>query len=94
MTSWKDTVKVKNGLLSSWTNQMNMKTINESYAGKSLNGVPYREKAILLYGKRVTGVFPVFEGIKVVLDSSVDALYKQLGNTDYAACNYKAEGDA
>lgn len=45
--SWKDTVKVNKGLLSSWTNQMNMKTINESYAGKSLNGVPYREKAIL-----------------------------------------------
>lgn len=84
MTSWKDTVKVNKGLLSSWTNQMNMKTINESYAGKSLNGVPYREKTILLYGKRVTGVFPVFEGIKVVLDGSVDALYKQLGNTDYA----------
>lgn len=60
MTSWKDTVKVNKGLLSSWTNQMNMKTINESYAGKSLNGVPYREKTILLYGEEGYRSLPRF----------------------------------
>lgn len=37
-----------------------------------------------LYRIQVCGVFPVFEGIKVTLDGTVDSLYKELGNTDYA----------
>ena len=59
-----------------------MKIKNQNYEGKCLNGILYVRKSFKLYGKTVTGVFPVFEGIKVVLDGSVDSLYKKLGNTD------------
>lgn len=62
--SWKDTVKVNKGLLSSWTNQMNMKTINESYAEKSLNGVPYREKQFFFMGRGLQESSPFLRASK------------------------------
>lgn len=59
-------------------------TKNQNLVNTTSNGVPYIKKCFILYGIEVCGVFPVFEGIKVTLDGTVDSIYKQLGNTDYA----------
>lgn len=61
-----------------------LKTKNQNLVNTINNGVPYRKKSFTLYGIEVCGVFPVFQGIKVTLDGTVDSLYKELGNTDYA----------
>lgn len=59
-------------------------TKNQNLINTISNGVPYKKKSFTLYGIEVCGVFPVFEGVKVTLDGTVDTLYKELGNTDYA----------
>lgn len=59
-------------------------TKNQNLINTIINGVPYKKKSFILYGIEVCGVFPVFEGVKVTLDGTVDTLYKELGNTDYA----------
>lgn len=59
-------------------------TKNQNLINTISNGVPYKKKSFILYGIEVCGVFPVFEGVKVTLDGTVDTLYKELGNTDYA----------
>ena len=59
-----------------------LKTKNQTLINSICNGVPYVKKCFTLYGIEVCGVFPVFQGIKVTLDGTVDSLY--LGNTDYA----------
>lgn len=59
-------------------------TKNQNLINTISNGVPYKKKSFILYGIEVCGVFPVFEGVKVTLDGTVDTLYKGLGNTDYA----------
>jgi hypothetical protein len=59
-----------------------LETKNSKLKGTTLHGVPYKEKTFSLYGILVQGVFPVFQGIKVVLDGTVDSLYRELGNTD------------
>lgn len=61
-----------------------LKTKNQNLINTTSNGVPYIKKCFNLYGIQVCGVFPVFQGIKVTLDGTVDSLYKELGNTDYA----------
>lgn len=61
-----------------------LKTKNQNLINTISNGVPYKKKSFILYGIEVCGVFPVFEGVKVTLDGTVDTLYKELGNTDYA----------
>ena len=61
-----------------------LKTKNQNLINTTSNGVPYIKKCFTLYGIEVCGVFPVFQGIKVTLDGTVDSLYKGLGNTDYA----------
>lgn len=61
-----------------------LKTKNQNLVNTISNGIPYINKCITLYRIQVCGVFPVFEGIKVTLDGTVDSLYKELGNTDYA----------
>ncbi|MDM8242373.1 HNH endonuclease [Phocaeicola barnesiae] len=61
-----------------------LKTKNQTLINSICNGVPYVKKCFTLYGIEVCGVFPVFQGIKVTLDGTVDSLYKELGNTDYA----------
>lgn len=61
-----------------------LKTKNQTLINSICNGVPYVKKCFTLYGIQVCGVFPVFQGIKVTLDGTVDSLYKELGNTDYA----------
>ena len=61
-----------------------LKTKNQNLVNTTSNGVPYIKKCFILYGIEVCGVFPVFEGIKVTLDGTVDSIYKELGNTDYA----------
>ena len=61
-----------------------LKTKNQNLVNTTSNGVPYIKKCFTLYGIQVCGVFPVFEGIKVTLDGTVDSLYKELGNTDYS----------
>lgn len=61
-----------------------LKTKNQNLVNTTSNGVPYIKKFFTLYGIQVCGVFPTFEGIKVPLDGTVDSLYKELGNTDYA----------
>lgn len=61
-----------------------LKTKNQNLINTTSNGVPYIKKCFTLYGIEVCGVFPVFQGIKVTLDGTVDSLYKELGNTDYA----------
>lgn len=58
-------------------------TKNQNLINTISNGVPYKKKSFILYGIEVCGVFPVFEGVKVTLDGTVDTLYKELGNTDY-----------
>lgn len=60
-----------------------LKTKNQNLVNTTSNGVPYIKKCFTLYGIQVCGVFPVFQGIKVTLDGTVDSLYKELGNTDY-----------
>ena len=64
-----------------------LKCINEAFAGKSLHGVPFERKVLHIHGVEATGVFPVFDGIKVELADDVDTLYHQLGNTDPAFYN-------
>lgn len=59
-------------------------TKNQNLINTISNGVPYKKKSFILYGIEVCGVFPVFEGVKVTLDGTVDTLYKELGNIDYA----------
>lgn len=61
-----------------------LRTKNQNLVNTTSNGVPYIKKCFTLYGIEVCGVFPVFEGIKLTLDGTVDSLYKELGNTDYA----------
>lgn len=61
-----------------------LNTKNKDLNGKYLNGVLYSQKVFNLYGVTVSGVFPVFIGIKVCLDASVESLYHTLGGTDYA----------
>lgn len=61
-----------------------LSTKNQNLVNTTNNGVPYVKKNFILYGIEVCGVFPVFQGIKVTLDGTVDTLYKELGNTDYA----------
>lgn len=61
-----------------------LKTKNQNLVNTTSNGVPYIKKCFILYGIEVCGVFPVFEGIKVTLYGTVDSIYKELGNTDYA----------
>lgn len=61
-----------------------LKTKNQNLVNTISNGVPYIKKYFTLYGIQVCGVFPVFEGIKVTLNGTVDSIYKELGNTDYA----------
>lgn len=61
-----------------------LNTKNKDLNGKYLNGVLYSQKVFNLYGVTVSGVFPVFTGIKVCLDASVESLYHTLGGTDYA----------
>ncbi len=60
----------------------NIKCINSQYEGTSLHGVRYERKNFRIHGLQATGVFPVFEGIKVELQEDVDTLYHRLGNTD------------
>lgn len=61
-----------------------LKTKNQALVNSIFNGVPFIKKSFTLYGIEVCGVFPVFQGIKVTLDGTVDSLYNELGNTDYA----------
>lgn len=53
-----------------------LKTKNQHLVNTINNGVPYRKKSFTLYGIEVCGVFPVFHGIKVTLDGTVDSLYR------------------
>ena len=64
-----------------------LKCINEAYEEKSLHGVPFKRKILHIHGVEATGVFPVFDGIKVELADDVVTLYHQLGNTDSAFYN-------
>lgn len=64
-----------------------LKCINEAMAGKCLHGVRFERKVLHIHGVEATGVFPVFDGIKVELADDVDTLYHQLGNTDPAFYN-------
>lgn len=64
-----------------------LKCINEAFAGRRLHGVPFAQKVFRIHGLEAKGVFPVFEGIKVELTDDVEALYHQLGNTDSAFYN-------
>lgn len=56
--------------------------INSRLEGKAINGVNFEKRVFKIHGVYVEGVFPVFDGIKVVLPESMDVLYKKLGNTD------------
>ena len=52
-----------------------LKCINEAMAGKSLHGVPFERKVLHIHGVEATGVFPVFDGIKVELADDVDTYW-------------------
>lgn len=56
--------------------------INHHLEGKKMNGVEFGKKVFKIHGVYVEGVFPIFDGIKIVLSENMDVLYKRLGNTD------------
>lgn len=55
---------------------------NKKMKDKNINGVEYKEKIFTIHNRKVKGVFPIFNGMKITLPKHMDTLYVELGNTD------------